>query len=139
MTEQIFETLYQTAADLIIQRHKPGAHAVSAAVMGASGKVYSAVNLDCYLRRAAVCAEPGAIAAAMSAGEPHITAILAVRYNSESPDAPRVVSPCGICRELIADYGPGAAIFVPDGDDVKKTAVGALLPNRYAKQGKEAR
>ncbi len=136
MNNKKFDILYQAAADLISARHRPGIHSVSAAVMGTSGKIYTSVNLDCYLRRAGVCAEPGAIAAAMSAGETSITAILAVRHNAETGKA-HLVSPCGICRELIADYGPDAEVFAPDhASGAHKYSIQELLPNRYAKQGK---
>jgi len=135
--DDIFQTLHRAAADLIKSRYTPQRHVIAAAVMTASGKVYSAVNLDSYLRRAAMCAEAGAIAAAMTAGEREITAILAVRHD-EGIAAPQLVSPCGICRELIADYGPDAMVFVPDVNGAPKAHnVAELLPNRYAKQGKQ--
>ena len=135
--ENHFNELYKAAADLIKSRHKSMMHTVAAAVMGASGKIYASVNLDCYLRRAAVCAEPGAISAALSAGESYITGIVAVRYDAAKEEAPWVVSPCGICRELIADYGPDADVFVPDENGCEHAVtIHELLPNRYAKLSK---
>ncbi len=140
MTEQIFKTLRQSASDLIEARYEPKRHVIAAAVMGASGKVYAAVNLDSYLRRAAICAEAGAISAAMTAGERGITGILAMRHDREGgPEhaQPQLVSPCGICRELIADYGMDAVVFVPaENKDFSAETISSLLPNRYAKQGK---
>lgn len=136
---QAFQPLRAAAADLIKSRHRARAHELAAAVMGASGKIYAAVNLDCFSRSSSTCAESGAIAAALSAGEAAITAILTVRYNADHGAEPSLVSPCGRCRELIADYGKDAIVFVPDhhGGHTAET-IGALLPNRYAKQGKNS-
>ena len=136
MNDQNFNDLYQSAAALIKSRYAPRKHVIAAAVMGGSGKIYSAVNLDSHLRRAAVCAEGAAIAIAMSAGEEKITAVLALRYDPETGE-PWVVSPCGVCRELILDYGQDAAVYVPNGANQPNVMIASdLLPNRYAKQGK---
>lgn len=138
--EQKFETLRKAASDLIEARYTPKRHVVAAAVMGGSGKTYTSLNLDSYLRRAASCAEAGAIAAAMTAGETEITGILAMRHDRESGEPhlpPQLVSPCGICRELISDYGPHAFVFVPaENENFSAAPISSLLPNRYAKQGK---
>jgi cytidine deaminase len=43
-----------------------------------------------------------------------------------------VVSPCGICRELIHDYDDKARVIVPDnGRAPKAVSIRALLPNKY--------
>ena len=48
-----------------------------------------------------------------------------------------VVSPCGICRELIHDYDANARVIVPDnGRTPKVVSIGELLPNKY-KRGSE--
>jgi len=135
MTDKHFQELHTAAAELIMARYAPRRHVIAAAVRGMSGKIYTAVNLDCHLRRAAVCAEGAAIALAMSAGEEKIKSVLALRYDPEV-GAPWVVSPCGICRELILDYGDHAQVYVPDQHGPHAAAAEELLPNRYAKQAK---
>jgi len=137
MAHLAFDGLYRAASDLIKSRHRARAHELAAAVMGASGKIYTAVNLDCFSRTAAACAESSAIAMALTAGENSISAILTVRYHNESSVDPSLVSPCGRCRELISDYGKDATVFVPDETGGPQTCkIHDLLPNRYAKQGK---
>jgi cytidine deaminase len=43
-----------------------------------------------------------------------------------------VVSPCGICRELIHDYDAKARVIVPNsGKEPKVATIGKLLPNKY--------
>jgi cytidine deaminase len=132
MTDKNYHELHMAAAELIMARYAPKKHVIAAAVRGASGEIYTAVNLDCHLRRAAVCAEGAAIALAMSAGEEKIKAVLALRYDPEVGQ-PWIVSPCGICRELILDYGDHAVVYVPDQKQPHAETAEALLPNRYAK------
>jgi len=42
-----------------------------------------------------------------------------------------VVSPCGICRELIHDYDDKARVIVPSGITPAVVTIGELLPNKY--------
>jgi hypothetical protein len=44
-----------------------------------------------------------------------------------------VVSPCGICRELITDYGPQAWVIVPGAHGAEKVLIAELLPNKYTR------
>jgi cytidine deaminase len=46
----------------------------------------------------------------------------------------RVVAPCGMCRELIADYAPAARILVPgvDGEPAARN-VAELIPGKYTR------
>lgn len=75
----------------------------------------------------------------MTAGETGIKAILALRYDPERGE-PWLVSPCGVCRELILDYGDGATVYIPDGHGGAQTMhIDDILPNRYAKEGKQHR
>ena len=44
-----------------------------------------------------------------------------------------VVAPCGMCRELIADYGPGANVIVPGPQGDHPVPIASLLPNKYTR------
>ena len=60
--------------------------------------------------------------------------LLAVRpdLTQPPPGTIAVVSPCGICRELIHDYDAKARVIVPDsGRAPKVVSIGELLPNKY--------
>ena len=67
---------------------------VGAALITGSGAVYRGVCIDaaCGI---GFCAEHGAIAAMITAGESRISAIVAVDWDGS------VLQPCGRCRELI--------------------------------------
>lgn len=133
------QALVRAATEAVRARYRYGRHTVGAALRGASGRVYPAVNLDATVGRAAVCAEAVALGAAVMAGETAIEAVVAVRqhrrdeFRVDEPggeDAPRVsvVSPCGLCRELLFDHAPGAAVILPDR---RRVPLATLLPAPY--------
>src|SRR5512139_1263760 len=66
-------------------------------------------------------------------GDRGIETIVAVRHPKPGePGKIAVVSPCGICRELIHDYDANARVIVPDnGKAPKVVSIGELLPNKY--------
>ncbi len=80
-----------------------------------------------------MCAEAIAIGRAITeTGDHGIETIVAVRH--PKPDEPgeiAVVSPCGICRELIHDYDAKARVIVPNGKTPTVATIGELLPNKY--------
>jgi len=117
--------LIEAARAIIRQRYKPDWHRVGAALRTRSGKVYTAVHLEAYVGRIAVCAEAVAIGMAVSAGERDIERIVAVRHTGN------VVSPCGMCRELISDYAPHALVIVPTDHGEAAVPIETLLPNKY--------
>ncbi|MBI3939058.1 MAG: hypothetical protein HY323_18955, partial [Betaproteobacteria bacterium] len=93
-----------------------------------SGGLFAAVHLEAYVPRISVCAEAIAIGMAAAAGDTAIDTIVAVNRRGE------VISPCGMCRELIADYSPGARVIVPRGRGEEVTSIAALLPNKYRRR-----
>jgi cytidine deaminase len=74
---------------------------VGAAIRAASGRVYRGCNVENVAYPEGTCAEAGAIAAMVAAGETEIAA-LAVVAGSPAP-----VPPCGGCRQKIAEFAAG--------------------------------
>ena len=119
--------LIEAAATVIRKNHVDGRHQVGAAVRSKSGRVFSGVNLES--PGVDICAEPVALGMAISNGEREFDSIVAVAM--EDGRDPQVLSPCGICRELIKFYGEDISIiFVEDGD-LKKCRAKDLLPGPY--------
>lgn len=115
------------ARDLIAARACEGRHHVAATVLTRAGGSYSAVNTDSVLGRAAICAEAVAIGMACSA-EPEAEIVFVVAVNRRSV----VIAPCGLCRELLLDYGPEALVAVPtDGMDWTTRRLSELMPDAY--------
>lgn len=87
--------------------------------------------------RLAVCAEAVALGrAATEAGDTDVDTIVAVYHPAPGAvdQAVRVVAPCGMCRELIADYAPGARVLVPgDGGEPVARPIADLIPGKYTR------
>jgi cytidine deaminase len=106
------EELLAVARKVALRAHCPYSRFhVGAAVM-ADGKVYVGVNVENSSYGLTLCAERAALAAAISDGAGHITHV-AVACIDAPPDAPlNDRSPCGACRQWIADLAPKAVIYI---------------------------
>lgn len=117
--------LIQAARDLIAKRYRQDYHHIAAALRTKSGRVFSGVHLEAYVGRIAVCGEAVAIGAAATGGDTDIDTIVAVN------ELGLIVSPCGMCRELISDYAKDAMVIIQRGGKPVRVAVGDLLPDKY--------
>ncbi|HVZ01768.1 MAG TPA: cytidine deaminase [Dongiaceae bacterium] len=128
--------LIRTAIDLINARYVENRHHIAAAVRGRSGKVYTGLHLDTYVGRASVCAEAVAVGQAMAAGESGIEAIVSVRHPRprEQHREAQLVSPCGVCREMLNDFAPGAVVLLAGPHGTERRPVEALLPDKYRRK-----
>lgn len=75
---------------------------VGAALRTASGQVFTGVCIDA-ASGIGFCAEHGAVAAMITAGESRIDSIVAVDWDGA------ILPPCGRCRELVVQVDPGNA------------------------------
>jgi cytidine deaminase len=73
---------------------------VGAAILGKSGRVFCGCNVENLSFGLTCCAERNAIFAAVSAGEREFEKI-AVVADSKTP-----VTPCGACRQVLAEFCP---------------------------------
>lgn len=127
------QALIDTAKRLIAERYIENRHHIGAALRTRSGRIYTGLHLDTYVGRASVCAEAVAVGAAMAAGDRDIVSIVSVRHPRprEANREIQVVSPCGICREMLADFAPECEVIVPAADRLVRVKVPDLLPNKY--------
>lgn len=125
--------LIEAARDAIAKLYKENRHHIGSALRTKAGRVYTAVHLDTYVGRASVCAEAVALGRALAEGESEIDAIVSVRHPrpAESDRTIRVVSPCGICREMLADFARGSRVIVPSENGPVAVDVDELLPRKY--------
>jgi cytidine deaminase len=119
--------LVDAARKIIALRRKPEWHSVGCALRTRSGRIFTSVHVGAYVGRIDVCAEAIAIGMGAAEGDTDIESIVAV--NKEG----HVVAPCGMCRELIADYGPGATVIVPGPQGDHAVPIASLLPNKYTR------
>lgn len=121
--------LVRAAEEIILRLYEADRHHVAAALRTRDGTVFTAVHLDTYVGACAVCAEAAVVAKAASEGHRDLDTVVAVRWRGSGK--PVVVSPCGLCRELLVDYGDPAVLHAgPDGR-VLRTRASRLLPAPY--------
>lgn len=128
------EALVEAAQAAIARLYSENRHHVGSALRTRGGRVYTAVHLDTYVGRASVCAEAVALGRAIAEGDSDIVAIVSVRHPrpAEADRTIRVVSPCGICREMLADFAPGSTVIVPGEEGPVGVPVDSLLPRKYS-------
>ena len=95
---------------------------VGAAVLTAGGKIYGGCNIENSSYGLTVCAERTAIFKAVSEGEREFEA-LAVIAGTEGP-----CSPCGACRQVMADFRSPRIIMANLRGEVKTASLAELLP-----------
>jgi cytidine deaminase len=119
------DALFEAALEAQRRAYAPySGFKVGAAVQGESGAVYAGCNVENAAYPVGTCAEAGAIAAMIAAGERRITAFLVVG------DGQKLVTPCGACRQRIREFGaPTTPIHVAGPDGVRNTfTLDDLLP-----------
>jgi len=100
---------------------------VGAAVRGKSGAVYRGVNVENVAYPEGTCAEAGAIAAMVAAGETELVEVAVIA------DSPTPVPPCGGCRQKLAEFGRAetpVTLATTSGARFD-TTIGELLPGRF--------
>ncbi len=117
--------LIEAARSLIRTRFTEGKHHIGAALRTRAGSIYSGVHLEANVGRIAVCAEAIALGAAATHGDTDIDTVVAVN------ELGAIVSPCGMCRELISDYSGGAMVLLASPAGFRKVPVLELLPDKY--------
>lgn len=99
---------------------------VGAALLGKSGKIYTGCNVESASYGATNCAERTAVFKAISEGEREFDAIAIV---SSSMD---FTYPCGICRQVLAEFGTDMQVILAKGhDEYKVYTVDELLPQSF--------
>ena len=101
---------------------------VGAAIRTASGRIFAAANVENASYPVGTCAEVGAIAGMIAAGDRRIVEVL-VLGGGERP-----LTPCGACRQCLAEFA-GANTLVhaadPDGTIRATFTLGGLLPEAF--------
>ena len=128
--EQIWNTLYQAAKEAQNPRRISDyitAGEVSAAILSASGKIYTGVCMDT-CSTLGICAERNAIFNMITCGESQISKVLAIL-----PDG-TTGAPCGACRELMVQLMPETYQNVEimlDYEKEKIVTLGELTPHQW--------
>ncbi len=102
---------------------------VGAALRAADGSVHAGCNVENAAYPEGTCAEAGAIAAMVAAGQTRFDAIAVIA------DSPEPVTPCGGCRQKLFEFANADAriTMANTSGATREMAVADLLPGAFVK------
>lgn len=114
-------------------RARENAHApysdfkVGAAIRSVAGNVYIGCNVENVSYPEGTCAEAGAIAAMVAAGETEIAEVAVIS------GGPEPITPCGGCRQRLKEFAASDVVvtMATTGGARLQMTVGALLPGAF--------
>ncbi|GAC1645554.1 MAG: cytidine deaminase [Ktedonobacteraceae bacterium] len=123
------EALLAIARQVARNAHCPYSHFRVGAALVANSKTYTGVNIEISSYGLTLCAERSALASALSSGDTQITHIAVTCLDAPSSAPANERTPCGACRQWIADLAPSATLYI-DGIDRDFTIID-LLPYAF--------
>lgn len=123
-------SLLDAARDIREKAYAPYSNfKVGVALRSTAGDVFVGVNVENAAYPEGTCAEAGAIAAMIAAGQSEIAEVAVIA------DAPVPVQPCGGCRQKLKEFSASDVMVTManlNGIEVRMT-VGELLPGAFTK------
>jgi cytidine deaminase len=126
LTNEERQMLIDLANDARKLAYAPYSHyPVGAALRTKTGRIYTGVNIENAAYPHTMCAERVAIFKAVSEGETEFEVIAVVTNNAGSP--------CGGCRQVMAEFGLDTIVLFADSDGhlKKELTVSELLPEAF--------
>ncbi len=122
--------LLQLARAAQQQAHAPySKFNVGAAVLLDNGEIFTGCNVENASYGLTNCAERTAIFSAVAKlGGPNVKIVAVAVVNSQ--DAP--CSPCGACRQVIAEFGRNAVIWYQGKNGIVESTMERLLPDSFS-------
>lgn len=126
------EELIEIAKKVRENAYAPYSHfKVGAVLITKSGKVFTGVNVENASYGLTNCAERTAIFKAVSEGEKEFEKIVIIADTDEP------ISPCGACRQVMAEFGNFKVILANTQGQWLETTVEELLPYSFEKEDLE--
>ena len=123
------EDLLTLAREVAQRAHTPYSHFRVGAALIAAGETYVGVNVEISSYGLTLCAERSALAAAISQGAHTITHIAVACIDAPPTASIAERTPCGACRQWLADLAPNAVIYI---DGVERDfTIADLLPYAF--------
>ena len=118
-----FSSLIEDAKSARLRAYAPYSRfRVGAALLGKGWRVFQGCNVENLSYGLTICAERNALVQAVAAGVTEFEAIAVVA------DTRHPISPCGACRQFMAEFGDFRVLSVNLQGDVFESTVGDLLP-----------
>lgn len=124
-TEEELLTRARTARDRAYARYS--GFRVGAAIECRDGSVFAGCNVENASYPVTLCAERGAVSAAIAEGKSDFVRVVIVC------DATEPVAPCGACRQVLAEFSPDMEVISEAGGQVSRWTLAELLPSRFSK------
>ncbi|HEU0079018.1 MAG TPA: cytidine deaminase [Longimicrobiaceae bacterium] len=99
---------------------------VGAALLTEGGEVFTGCNVENASFGLTNCAERVASGKAVSEGARGFRAVAVVGPQDDAPCAP-----CGACRQVLHEFGPGLVVVMPRGNGYTLTTMRELLPGAF--------
>ena len=107
LTSQEIDRLLELAARARENAYVPYSHfAVGAALRSEDGSIYTGCNVENASYGLTICAERNAVVHAVAEGARRFDAVAVVTENG--------VTPCGACRQVLAEFGPEMTVITAD-------------------------
>lgn len=125
LDDRVIGQLVAEAAAARLRAYAPYSHfAVGAALLAPDGTIYTGCNVENASYGLAICAERNAVAHAVASGARTFEAVAVVTENG--------VTPCGACRQVLAEFGPKMAVIVADtAGNQRHYRLNELLPDAF--------
>lgn len=127
VSDEQWQALCASARAASAHAHCPYSHfPVGAAVLTCTGEIERGCNVENASFGLSICAERNAIFSAIAGGHREIVA-LALYTPTPAP-----VSPCGACRQVLAEFGRAARVRCTcDGNGMLDFTLESLLPHGF--------
>lgn len=120
------DVLLDRAREVLERAHAPySGFRVGAAVQADDGSIYVGCNLESASLGLTLCAERAAVAAAVAGGVTRI-GVVAIVSDGDEP-----VTPCGACRQVLAEFGPDMVVTSEAGGQRGEWSLRRLLPEPF--------
>jgi cytidine deaminase len=120
------EEILARAREVQSRAHAPySGFRVGAVLETEDGALHSGCNVENASLGLTLCAERGALAAAVAAGDRALRCLVLVTDGDEA------VPPCGACREVLAEFRPDLRIISVAGGSRKEWNLDELLPRPF--------
>lgn len=123
------DELLRQARQAALRAHCPYSHFRVGAALVAGNRLFVGVNIEISSYGLTLCAERSALAAAISAGAGPIAQVAVACIDAPAEALLNERTPCGACRQWLADLAPHATIYI-DGAAGEFT-VAELLPHAF--------
>jgi cytidine deaminase len=122
------DNLLLLAGEALGRAHAPySGFRVGAALLTAEGDAFTGCNIENPSLTLTMCAERVALFKALSEGHTSFKAMAIVSGDG------RYCHPCGLCRQLLAEFAPGIMLFLGSEKGIKKLALDELLPHPFTR------